>query len=56
MNNRISTWFEETPESQNERQEEVHRMDEILNELLARYERQFPGIKIAVMETPVATF
>lgn len=55
MNNRISNLFEDTPESRREQKEEVQRIDAILNDLLAQYERRFPGLKISVMETPVAT-
>jgi hypothetical protein len=54
MNNRISNLLEDTPESRNQRKEEAQRIDEILSDLLAHYERRFPGVKISVVETPVA--
>jgi hypothetical protein len=47
MENRITTFVEE------ERKNEAQPIGEILKELFVQYERRFPGIHIAVVETPV---
>jgi hypothetical protein len=49
MNNRIADLLEDSPET---RENEPHPIGEILEELLAQYERRFPGVRIAVVETP----
>jgi hypothetical protein len=54
VNNRISTFLEDQPETQNDRKEEPQPIGEILEELLAQYQRRFPDLGIAVMETPVS--
>ena len=52
MNNRISTFLEDWPETSHERNDEPHPIGEVVEELLAEYERRFPGVRIAVVETP----
>jgi hypothetical protein len=47
MQNRISDLIEEQSRQDNEPQP----IGEILEELLAQYERRFPGIRISVLET-----
>ncbi len=47
MENDIAAFVEE------QRKNNARPIGEILEELFARYERQFPGINIAVVETPV---
>jgi hypothetical protein len=49
MNNRITDLMEDSPET---RKEEPQPIGAILEELLAQYERRFPGVRIAVVETP----
>ena len=49
MNNRITDLIEDSPET---RENEPQPIGEILQELLAQYERRFPGVRIAVVETP----
>ncbi len=46
MENRITNFEEESREG-------PRSIGEILEELLLQYERQFPGVRIAVDETPV---
>jgi hypothetical protein len=53
MENRITTRLEEMSETQNRRSGDAHPIGEILEELLAQYQARFPGIRIAVVETPV---
>jgi hypothetical protein len=52
MNNRISTQFADWPETEEQRNPEPQPIGEILDELLAQYERRFPDVRIAVVETP----
>ena len=52
MNSRISTQFEDWPETREQRNQEPQPIGKILEELLAQYERRFPGVRIAVVETP----
>jgi hypothetical protein len=52
MNDSISIWFDDSPEIRSERKAEPQRIGDILEELLAQYERRFPGVRIAVVETP----
>jgi hypothetical protein len=47
MENRITDYFEE------QRENEAQSIGEILEELFVEYEARFPGIRIAVVETPV---
>ena len=51
MNNRISRLVEDSPESREKRNDDARRIGEILEELLAQYQRRFPGVRIAVVET-----
>jgi len=53
MNNRISTFLEDSPETRNERNDEPHPIGEVVEELLAEYERRFPSVRITVVETAV---
>jgi hypothetical protein len=46
MENRITNFIEED-------QKDAQPISEILEELFAQYEKQFPGIRITVVETPV---
>jgi hypothetical protein len=46
MENRITTLIEEE-------RKDAHPISEILEELFAQYESRFPGLRIAVVETPV---
>ena len=52
MNSRTSTQFEDWPETGDQRNQEPQPIGEILEELLAQYERRFPGVGIAVVESP----
>jgi hypothetical protein len=52
MNNRISTQFEDLPETGEQPNSEPQPIGEILQELLAQYERRFPGVAVAIVETP----
>ena len=52
MNNRITDLIEDSPETRERQPQEPHPIGEILEELLAQYERRFPGVRIAVVETP----
>ncbi len=52
MNDSISTCLEDAPAVRRERQAEPQRIGDILEELLAQYERRFPGVRITVVETP----
>lgn len=52
MENRIATPWEEMPETENRRSTDARPIGEILAELLAQYQARFPGIRIAVVETP----
>ena len=52
MKNRISRQFDDTPQAQEARREEARRISEVLDELLKDYQRRFPGVKIALVETP----
>jgi hypothetical protein len=56
MKNRIAHRLEDSPESRQAQNEEVQRMDDILDQLLGQYERRFPHLRIAVVETPVTAF
>jgi len=51
MHNRISTFPEDPPEAREEGGQEPQAIGEILAELLAQYQRRFPDLKIAVVET-----
>jgi hypothetical protein len=53
MENRLTTRWEDLPETANRRPIEAHPIGEILEELLAQYQARFPGIQVAVVETPV---
>jgi hypothetical protein len=46
MENRITDFMEEE-------RKDAQPISEILEELFAQYETRFPGIRIAVVETPV---
>jgi hypothetical protein len=46
MENRITYFVEEE-------RKDARLIAEILEELFAQYEKRFPGVKIAVVETPV---
>jgi hypothetical protein len=46
MDNRITKYAEAEPK-------DAQSIAEILEELFAQYENRFPGINIAVVETPV---
>jgi hypothetical protein len=52
MENRITTLLE-LPEKQDRRPNDARPIGEILEELLNQYQARFPGIRIAVVETPV---
>jgi hypothetical protein len=52
MENRITT-LSELPEKQDRRPNDARPIGEILEELLNQYQARFPGIRIAVVETPV---
>ncbi|MCC6124653.1 MAG: hypothetical protein IT426_06810 [Pirellulales bacterium] len=52
MENRIRTPLEELPETRIRRSADARPIGEILEELLAQYQARFPGIRIAVVETP----
>jgi hypothetical protein len=49
MNNRITDMIDDSPDTRNDEPQPIGR---ILEELLAQYERRFPGVRIAVVETP----
>ncbi len=51
MSNRISTFREDTPENRSRGSQEPQRIGEILVELLTRFERRPPGVRIAVVAT-----
>jgi hypothetical protein len=53
MNNRIADLLDAPPQGEEQRPQEPQPIGEILKELLAQYERRFPGVRIAVVETPV---
>jgi hypothetical protein len=53
MENRITTLGDDSAEMQNRRSTDVHSIGEILEELLTQYQARFPGIRIAVVQTPV---
>jgi uncharacterized protein len=53
MENRITTRLEDLPETRNRCSTDAHPIGEILEELLAQYQARFPGIQIAIAETPV---
>jgi hypothetical protein len=46
MENRITSY-------EDERRQDPRSIGEILEELFIQYEKQFPGVRIAVVETPV---
>ncbi len=52
MNDLSSTWFEDSRQNRCEQKAEPQPIGEILEELLAQYERRFPDVRIAVVETP----
>ncbi len=52
MENRITAPQDESSESSGNRLSGAQPIGEILQELLAQYQVQFPGIRIAVVETP----
>jgi hypothetical protein len=52
MNNRIAAFLEDTREIPRQPNDEPRAIGEILSELLAQYQRRFPDIRIAVVETP----
>ena len=51
MNNRIANLLDVPPEDGDRRPPEPQPIGEILKEFLAQYERRFPGVRIAVVET-----
>jgi hypothetical protein len=52
MENRITAFLEPLPEKQDRRSQDARPISEILEELLSQYQARFPGIRIAVVETP----
>jgi hypothetical protein len=50
MENRITTYIED---GMYDRHNEARPIGQILEELFAQYQAQFPNIKISVVETPV---
>jgi hypothetical protein len=54
MENRITTHEGELSEKPGRRATDAHPIGEILEELLAQYQARFPGIRIAIVETPVS--
>ena len=52
MENRITTRLDDLPEKSCRHSADAHPIGEILEELLAQYQARFPGIQIAVVETP----
>ncbi len=52
MNNRITQPVDEPREIEGEDHRGPQPIGEILQDLLAQYERRFPGVRIAVVETP----
>lgn len=52
MNNRIADLIDDPPQAGEQRPQEPQPIGEILKDLLAQYERRFPGIGVAVVETP----
>lgn len=51
MKNRITRPLEDLPDADERRPQEPQRIGEILEELLSQYERRYPGVRIAVVET-----
>jgi hypothetical protein len=52
MENRIRTAMETAADRRPLATNDAHPIGEILKELLAQYEARFPGIRIAIVETP----
>ena len=54
MRNRISEFYEPTMQTAAEREDEAHRINEILDQLLAQYQQRFPELHISLVETPAS--
>jgi hypothetical protein len=52
MENRISALLDPVSETPDRRSQDARPIGEILEELFAQYQTRFPGIRIAVVETP----
>jgi hypothetical protein len=52
MENRMQTMLENSPETPRRSLNDAHPIGEILEELLAQYQARFPGLRIAIVETP----
>lgn len=51
MNNRIAALSDESQDDRKRGSEDVHRLDDLLEEFLTHYERRFARTRIAVVET-----
>ena len=56
MENRIVQWLEVRSEERLPRTVDAHRIGEVLDELFMQYERRFPDVRIAVVQTPISTY
>jgi hypothetical protein len=52
MENRLTDLLNDLSEKQNRRLEDARPIGEILKELLAQYQARYPGIRLAIVETP----
>lgn len=56
MRNRVSELYEPAAPTAGERSDDVQRIGDILDQLLAQYQQRFPELNISVVETPASVF